>query len=55
VTVIPVSIQYRPDLLSQKKYGTVDFWWKIMEVNEIKDVMNFKAGRTILLPGDPYA
>jgi hypothetical protein len=54
VTVIPISMQYRPDLLSQKKYGTVDFWWKIMEVNGIKEIMNFKAGRTILLPGDPY-
>lgn len=54
VTVIPISMQYRPDLLSQKKYGTVDFWWTIMEVNGIKDIMDFKAGKTILLPGDPY-
>lgn len=54
VTVIPVSMQYRPDLLSKKKYGTVDFWWKIMEVNGIKDIIDFKAGKTILLPGSPY-
>lgn len=54
VAVIPNDMQYRPDLVSKKRYGTVDFWWKIMEVNNIKDIMDFKAGRTIVLPGNIY-
>lgn len=55
VAVIPPGMQYRPDLISREKYGTVDFWWKIMEVNGIKDIFDFTAGRTIILPGDIYA
>lgn len=55
VSVIPPNMQYRPDLVSRQKYGTVDFWWKIMEVNGIKDIYDFTAGRTILLPGNTYA
>lgn len=55
VAVIPSGMQYRPDLVSKQKYGTVDFWWKIMEVNNIKDVFDFKAGKTIILPENIYA
>jgi hypothetical protein len=55
VTVIPARMQYRPDLVSKEKYGIVDFWWKIMEVNNIKDVFDFKAGMTIILPRNIYA
>ncbi len=55
VAVIPPRMQYRPDLVSREKYGTVDFWWKIMEVNNIKDIFDFVAGRTIVLPKDIYA
>ena len=55
VTVIPSGMQYRPDLVSKKKYGTVDFWRKIMEIIGIKDIYDFKAGMTITLPGNPYA
>lgn len=54
VAVIPAGMEYRPDLVSREKYGMSDFWWKIMEVNNIKDVMEFKAGRTIILPGNIY-
>jgi hypothetical protein len=55
VTVITPGMEYRPDLLSFDKYGAPDFWWKIMEANNMKDVMEFKAGRTILLPENIYA
>lgn len=54
VAVIPPGMAYRPDLISKEKYGMPDFWWKIMEVNNIKDIMDFKAGRTIILPGSIY-
>lgn len=55
VAVIPPGMQYRPDLVSKEKYGTVDFWWKIMEANNIRDIMDFKTGVTIVLPEDLYA
>lgn len=55
VAVIPPGMQYRPDLVSKEKYGTVDFWWKIMEANKMKDIMEFTAGRTITLPENIYA
>jgi hypothetical protein len=48
--VITAGTEYRPDLVSQKSYGTTDFWWKIMEANNIKDIFNFKAGLNIILP-----
>lgn len=54
VSVIPLSMQYRPDLVSIERYGTVDFWWKIMEVNNISDILDFKAGKTIVLPENIY-
>jgi hypothetical protein len=54
VSVIPQSMQYRPDLVSIERYGTVDFWWKIMEVNNISDILDFKAGKTIILPDNIY-
>lgn len=50
VAVIPPGMEYRPDLVSKNTYGIVDFWWKIMEVNGIKDIYDFKAGLTIRLP-----
>jgi hypothetical protein len=55
VAVIPPGMEYRPDLVSKEKYGVPDFWWKIMEINNIKDIIDFKAGRTIVLPGGVYA
>jgi hypothetical protein len=54
VAVIPPGMQYRPDLVSKDAYGLTDFWWKIMEINGINDIMDFKAGRTIILPGSIY-
>lgn len=55
VAVIPVGMEYRPDLVSRQKYGIPDFWWRIMEVNNMKDVTEFKAGKTIILPENVYA
>lgn len=50
IMVINKGVEYRPDLVSFDFYGSVDYWWKIMEANGIKDIYDFKAGRTILLP-----
>lgn len=54
LAVIPNGMEYRPDLMSVQRYGTTDFWWRIMEVNKMKDIMEFRAGKTIILPGNIY-
>jgi hypothetical protein len=54
LTVITPGMEYRPDLMSMDKYGTTDFWWRIMEANKMKDITEFKAGRTIVLPENAY-
>lgn len=50
VMVVTKGLEYRPDLLSYDYYGIPDFWWKILEVNGIKDIWEFKQGITIFLP-----
>jgi hypothetical protein len=52
--VIPPGSEYRPDKVSQNVYNTPDLWWKIMEVNGIYDIYDFKAGLTIRLPGNIF-
>lgn len=47
--VVTSGTEYRPDLVSQKVYGTPDFWWRIMEQNKIKDIFDFKAGLNLVL------
>ena len=44
--------EYRPDVVSQIAYGFPDFWWRILEANNIFDVFDFKAGRTIRIPNN---
>lgn len=48
--IVTAGKEYRPDLVSLAAYGTVDYWWKIMEANNIKDIFDFKAGLNIRLP-----
>ena len=48
--VVNAGTEYRPDLISQMAYGTVDFWWRIMEANNIKDVYDLKSGLNIRIP-----
>jgi hypothetical protein len=50
VMLIKKGVEYRPDLVSYDVYGTSDAWWKIMEANGMKDIMEFKAGTTIVIP-----
>jgi hypothetical protein len=52
VTLITPGWEYRPDLVSYDVYGAPDFWWKIMEVNHMSDILQFKSGLTITLPSD---
>lgn len=50
VMVISKGVEYRPDLVSFEMYGGPDFWWQILEANGMKDIWEFKGGRTIFLP-----
>lgn len=45
------EMEFRPDLVSNMFFGAPDFWWKIMELNGMKDILEFRAGRNIILPG----
>lgn len=49
-TIVTPGEQYRPDKTSFKAYGTVDFWWAIMEANQIKDIFDYVAGLNIRIP-----
>jgi hypothetical protein len=53
--VIPKPREYRPDLVSYEQYGTVSFWWRIMEANGLKDILEFEAGRNIRLPSNVFS
>ena len=48
---ITKETEYRPDKVSHRFFGAPDYWWKIMEMNGMKDILDFKAGRNIILPG----
>lgn len=51
---ITEDFEYRPDLASFEFYGTSDFWWRIMEANHMKDILEFKTGVNIRLPGSLF-
>lgn len=51
--VIPPNMEFRPDLMSYKAYGIVDYWWYIMEANNLTDVYDFKPGLNIRIPLNP--
>ena len=48
--VISKGSEFRPDLVSQDVYGFPDFWWKILQANNMFDIFDFKAGTNIRIP-----
>lgn len=52
--VITEGKAYRPDLVSQQIYGVPDLWWKIMEANNMMDIIDFVAGKTIRIPSNVF-
>lgn len=48
--VITKGVEYRPDLVSFEIYTVPDYWWLILQANNMKDVYDFKAGLNIRLP-----
>jgi len=49
-TEIAPNVEFRPDLVSYELYGTPDFWWRLLEINQMSDIMEFKSGRVIMVP-----
>lgn len=48
---ISQDIANRPDLISQKAYGTPDLWWVIYEYNNIVDpLFDLQVGQIIKIP-----
>ncbi len=48
---IPLSEQYRPDLIAQKFYGNGKFYWILVYANDISDSpQGFKTNETIKIP-----
>jgi hypothetical protein len=38
--------------VSYEFYGTPDYWWRIMELNGMKDIMEFRTGVNIIISGN---
>ena len=51
--IINAGEEYRPDITSYRAYGTPDFWWYILEANNIFDIFDYKAGKNIRVPAAP--
>lgn len=51
ISVIPASMEFRPDLISGAAYGTEKLWWLVCTANAIIDPnTELVAGKQILLP-----
>lgn len=48
--MVTKGTEFRPDLVSRRAYGTVSYWWRILEANNMKDVWEFRAGVNVLIP-----
>ncbi len=51
--VINAGTQFRPDIVAKRAYGKEGWWWIILLANNMIDVLEFEAGKTILIP-TPY-
>jgi len=48
--VITKPREFRPDLVAFEEYGYSNFWWRILEANQMKSIFDFKSGTNIRLP-----
>ena len=48
--VIQAGDNYRPDILSKRAYGTESYWWVLLQANNMNDVYDLTAGKTIVIP-----
>lgn len=49
---VVLNEEYRPDLISQRFYGTVDFWFIILAYNDLLSPQELVTGTKINLPGE---
>jgi hypothetical protein len=54
VMLITKGVEYRPDLVSFQVFGYPDNWWRILEANGMKDIYEFKVGKTIIIPNQVF-
>lgn len=47
---ITAGTQFRPWLAAEDIYGEPGYWWLLMEFNNIFDVEDFTAGKTLRVP-----
>jgi hypothetical protein len=48
---IPPGYEYRPDSIANLFFGTTDYWWKLMMINNIWDPFEgLSVGNQVLLP-----
>jgi len=51
ISQVPVSMEYRPDLIADAAYGNKNLWWLVCTANNISDpTTELKAGKQIFLP-----
>jgi len=49
--VVDSTSENRPDLISMEVYGVVDYWWVIMQVNNIlMPIRDLVAGKILIIP-----
>jgi len=42
--------EFRPDLVAKAAYGIASLWWRIMQLNGMKDILDFRTGVTVRIP-----
>ena len=50
--VIEAGQEFRPDIVSVMAFSLPDFWWRILQANNMSDIFDFKAGTTIRIPNN---
>jgi restriction endonuclease S subunit len=46
--------EFRPDLVSKAAYGITSFWWRILQANGMKDILDFRKGVTVRIPNSVF-
>ncbi len=50
---ITAGTEYRPDIVAKNAYNREAWWWILLLANNMSDILEFKAGTTIIIP-TPY-